>query len=296
LDHLYEDGNNVGNTTLFSSQNTQLGSIGDGGVCRIDQNMDGNGDGIYTAILQYGTCNTITESGGNITISTTVSGDSNISTDSDHNTTASIHVGRTLEFEAECTFQSDYTVDLQTYVATQGFSAGTVGDGDSGYNSTALNDISFEMTAWLEAMDSIQINQGQPVNIGMPIIIRIESSASIVSNNGFAWYVESCTAGSSPSYDIIKSDNGVTCGSTFLDVYPHDDYDLGTGNQPLMGVSNSTTSTDATGFVMKSFQFANSPSEDFTLTCAIKVCWQCTNQLCDSSNQCNSNGYGCISW
>ena len=56
------------------------------------------------------------------------------------------------------------------------------------------------------------------------------------------------------------------CGSSFLDVYALDDFDNGTFN-PLMGNSNVNgfTTTDATAFVMKAFQFAETTDQEFTL-------------------------------
>ena len=60
--------------------------------------------------------------------------------------------------------------------------------------------------------------------------------------------------------------SNAVCGSSFLDVYALADYDNGTWN-PLMGKSNVNgfTTTDATAFVMKAFQFAESTDQEFTL-------------------------------
>ena len=206
LNHLYEDGQAIGNQTLFTQQNSVLGTIGpnsDPSCLEIDAGMWGGNR--ITVGLMYGNCMDVGQDGDEMTFTTKIAGDSQIASHSDNNSSVSIHTGRVLEFEVECRVQSNFDVELQTYVATRSFSGGEVNSTHSNHNSTALSDISFTMTAMLEAMPSVTIDQNQPVNIGMPIIIQVESSTAIADENGFRWYIESCTAAKDGrSYDIIK--------------------------------------------------------------------------------------------
>ena len=200
LNHLYEDGSNIANSTQLSQQGDRLGEIG---TCDIDVGTLNNG--VITVGLTYGDCMNVNDNGGEISFSASITGSSTISAGSDHNTGADIHTGRVLGFEVECTVQSDYSVNLQTFVATRSFTSGEVNSTHDDHTSTALSDISFSMSAWLLADKTIQIDSTQPVNIGMPIIIQIESSTNIAADNGFRWYIETCTAeANSITYDIIK--------------------------------------------------------------------------------------------
>ena len=67
-------------------------------------------------------------------------------------------------------------------------------------------------------------------------------------------------------YFQTDATSNAMCGSSFLDVYALDDFENGTFN-PLMGNSNVNgfTTTDATAFVMKAFQFAETTDQEFTL-------------------------------